>query len=218
MNVKLNIPVYVIDSGCNIVDIETLYSCDGLPNDTYGHGTSMISIIQSCTKSKIYSVKIPNKPNRFDVISALTFINNNCIPGILSINWIISYDTLIADLLKKLYDKSFIIVCSAGHNNKVIDEVFPACLDYVINVGSINKLGNITKSCNKPSAKRKIDFYCNGTNILALNKNLEKIYISGTSVSSAFVSGILSRKFFRNRHYNKIQRHLKFIENKYKCK
>ena len=218
MSAKSTIPVYVIDSGCNIPGIETIYSFDNTHVDEHGHGTSMISIISALSNASVYSLKIPFQPKLTDILNCLLFLYDNCSPGVLNVSWQMKRDPVTENILKKLSQKEFKIVCPAGHSGITVDEVFPACLPFVINVGSINKKGIITEKCNRPGVSRTIDLYANGTNIPAYNKNLDTISITGTSAACAIVSGLLGRKFFENRDYTKITKHLKFIQKKLEIK
>ncbi|MCL2051132.1 MAG: S8 family serine peptidase [Lachnospiraceae bacterium] len=96
------------------------------------------------------------------------------------------YSNEIANLLYNLYLKNVTLVASAGNDGKNSLD-FPSSLYFVMSVGSIDKNG---KKWINSNYGKELKFSLPGTNINSQYSN--KIY-EGSSLSAAFLTGIVSQ-------------------------
>jgi len=101
--------------------------------------------------------------------------------------------------VNELYDsKNVVLVCAAGNSKKDISDIncWPAGHDSVITVGAHNRNQVRWKDSNYGP---KVDIYAPGEEIITLKRNntFEKS-VSGTSISAAFVSGVLGLVWSKN--------------------
>ena len=175
--------------------------------DDLGHGTHIAGIIsgQIDMKNKIsgiapnvsimpiryYSVKGPSYGNLERAIKALNFAIDH---GARIINYSGGGTDFSADefnAIKRARDKGILVVAAAGnkHHDSALDKYYPANykLDNIISVASINSDGEILQSSNY--SEKVVDVAAPGENILS-SVPTGYDYMTGTSQSTAFVSGI----------------------------
>jgi major intracellular serine protease len=96
----------------------------------------------------------------------------------------------VYDVIKKLNDKNIIMVCAAGNNgeNKIL---YPAQYDECIAVGSYNDI--ILRNRSKFSSwGSSLDILAPGENILSTYGNDTYALLSGSSMASPGISGIIA--------------------------
>lgn len=183
----------VIKGGYNCIDNSSNY------HDNDGHGTSVTSIISSSNygvapESDIYSVKV-------DLSLSYEIVINQVIEGL---RWCInnkmdivnmsfgfpSYESNeLEDVCFEAKQNGIILVCAAGNTSINAYLAIPARYDSTISISNIDKNNVISKTS---SYSFGIDFCCYGENIVALDNSGENTIVSGTSFSSAIVSGIIA--------------------------
>ena len=202
------VTVAVVDSGVNTDHplfsgrLELSLAYDFGDNDTdvtdlLGHGTAVSGIIaQIAPCAKILPLKINHGgEDYFDaepLVRALQYLLDILPehPEIKIVNLSLAidgYEMHIADLLYRLAQRGVVIVAAAGNEGE--DHIyFPASLPYVLAVSATNIYGALLASSN----------HGNGTFLAAPGSDIYVpslvdggyIYMSGTSMSTAVVSGI----------------------------
>lgn len=195
------VKVAVIDSGYNFADITNYYGVqtDG-GQDWNGHGTHVTGIILATNPFIEVSV--------YQGVKSQTY-KNNFIPVTQSLSKAIAWGADIINislsgtgfykkeykLLKKAESLGIIVVVSAGNDRKNLSknncDVYPACyqLKNVIVVGNLANDNIINSSSNYGD---RVDTYFYGTNIFSTLPNNNFGYMTGTSMSAPFITGLIS--------------------------
>lgn len=215
------VKIAILDSGINIYHKDlnrkiikqvNMINVKEPINDDLNHGTAIAGIISAknnnigikgiAPSADIYSAKILDKNGNGTI--------KNLIKGI---DWAIKQDVDIMNLsfgmnkdnpkLKKIIEKAIksgiIIVASSG-NNYIKNADYPARYPDVISVGSIDQ--NLLKS--KFSSKGKIDFSAPGKDILSTNNKGGYSLYTGTSFSTAYITGLIALYISNYPNYKKI--------------
>ena len=170
--------------------------------DKFGHGSHINGIIHSRTNNNlgisgiaknamVYNFKIINDNGYFydsDFIKGMiAAIDSNV--KIINLSLGIS-NTAIANVVNYALSKNIIIVASMGNFGKEILN-FPAALEGVFAIGSSNINSERSSFSNYGDY---IDFLAPGEDIVSLSKSNPNqiVYMSGTSQSSAIVTGVIS--------------------------
>lgn len=174
--------------------------------DEVGHGTHVAGIIGAkgnngygvagvCWDVGLVSLKVMNEAKQAittRICEAITYAAEKNIP-ILNIS--LSSDYEIPGWTEALQNYSGLIVCSAGNDNKNIDDypVYPASYpnENIITVGACDKNGKKWSDSNYGTSC--VDIYAPGENILSTyveNEMEYYAYLSGTSMAAPFVSGV----------------------------
>ena len=187
--------------------------------DYSGHGTFNTGIIASNNLGispgvRLYYLKVADEYGKIDEIETLEEALNWCIKkkdnlgiDIINISLGFPYATFfrnagISDKFQELLDKGAFIVASIG-NGGTLGPTYPACLENIISVGSVNKnlehsgfseVNPMLKIC-APGEEKIKELPEKG--IFSLNKTEDKSalpYASccGTSVAAPHVTGILA--------------------------
>jgi subtilisin family serine protease len=171
-----------------------------LPKDDHGHGTHIAGIIKSVFPQaklmaiKYYNAQAKEQDNLNSTIKALEYAIDQ------DVN-IINYSSGGAGasldelrVLKKAQEKGILVVAAAGNYGSNIDEprnhYYPASygLDNIMTV--INHDQQLQVSSSSNFGKNSADLSAPGTRILSSLPNGRMGYLSGTSQSTAFVSGV----------------------------
>lgn len=173
-------------------------------SDVEGHGTHVSGIImnQSPT-SKILPIKTLDEgsaPRMYTIFGIFYAI----VKGADVIN--MSYGGKTYDLFTQMTinlasQKGIIFVASAGNNGENMVN-YPAKFKNVIGVGNSNEGNEIAKNSNFGEG---MDFLAPGMHIESAGIEKEKVEKSGTSMSAAYVSGVVS--------YLQVEEHIKGIKN-----
>eukprot|EP01048_Picozoa_sp_COSAG05_P015836 COSAG05_NODE_1959_length_3783_cov_1.671010_1_plen_403_part_10 len=175
----------------------------GDPIDDHGHGTHLAGIIAAQSKNqqgivgvaqnaKLLNIKCLNASSsgtQLNVSAAIKYAADqgakviNCSWAIKNPSWILK------EAVTHALNKGAIIVASAGNNNQP-ERVYPASYDGVISVSALNKNQELSEVANK---KAKFDLAIYGEDVLSTMPNNNYQSKSGTSQSTALLSGILSK-------------------------
>ena len=176
------INVLIIDSGVNIPTTESInyvpYESD---SDYINHGTVIAKIIRAINpQANIYSAKITDRGGSTlndKLIQALLYALTHNIDIINISLGLPHYSDTVQDIINRLHKQNTIIIAAAGNNTSV----YPALYNNVISVGATDDKGNI-----EPYSA-SADVYTYGT------VTINNINYTGTSYSTAIITGILSR-------------------------
>lgn len=120
-----------------------------------------------------------------------------------------SYDSEMHNLLKKLYEMNIPVIAAAGNDgkrkvgNKIIDTInYPAKYPEVISVAAFDINGNPANFNSYGSDN--IDFSAPGVDIYSTWINHEYVSISGTSMATPFIAGLVALLLSKHRKYEKI--------------
>ncbi|MEK6932651.1 MAG: S8 family serine peptidase [Nanoarchaeota archaeon] len=167
---------------------------DDDPLDDNGHGTSVSSIVlEIAPNSIIYSAKVvDNNGNGYysDVLAGLDYcINNNVDVISFSIGSKLSQGYCDADLVanksNSAVDLGIYVVAAAGNDASNTSVRVPACGSKVTRVASSSKQDNVSSFSNVFLN----DLLAPGENVNTINLNGDNVVLSGTSLSSPFVTG-----------------------------
>lgn len=206
--------VYIVDSGTIFANefeyrilpgYSTIYG-QKETIDCTGHGTHVSSIIAGKTygiskTSYIVPVKIFNcdKISLFsNFAKAMTWILNsqyrfkkNKIKGVINLSLQGEYSTFMNNVVKLMVRNGFIVVASAGNRAKNSCDYSPSSLKSVITVGCVT---SENKLCDFSSEGPCVDVYAPGKSIVGLAQDGKTVSISsGTSMSAAYVTGIMAK-------------------------
>ena len=174
--------VLIIDSGVNIATKESInYVSYEDDTDYLGHGTVIAKIISAINPDvNIYSAKVVDRGGSTlndKLTQGLIYALTHDIDIINVSLGLPSYSDTIQDIINKLAKRGVIIVAAAGNNTSV----YPALYNNVISVGATDDKGNI-----EPYSA-SADVYTYGS------VTINDINYTGTSYSTAIITGILSR-------------------------
>jgi subtilisin family serine protease len=208
------VEVYLVDTGINrdhtefalansegrIVD---LYSNDGTFNDLVGHGTGLASLIIGETigvapKATIKNVKIPfGDVVISDILSALNAVLADATqtPTVKVVNcsWIIPKSEILDTKITELQFSNLVVVAAAGNLIQPADNYSPVGLDTVIGVGASDAYDRVVEwvEGNGSNYGPEVDIFAPGVEVaVAGTTGLHEV--SGTSVSAAIVSGVVT--------------------------
>jgi len=165
-----------------------------------GHGTAIAGIIAASNNDvgivginpnvDLYSVKILDSKGNGNVESFIKGIEWCIKEKVQIINMSFgmrSNNAKLYEAVEKAIDSGIVIVASSGNNfGKTVD--YPAGYEGVISVTAVNqnyKVGHF-------SAKGKVDFSAPGVSILSTAKNGKYSIHNGTSLATAYVTGVVS--------------------------
>ena len=175
--------VLIIDSGVNGATKETINYVQYEDNNDYmEHGTLIANIIRAINPDvNIYSAKVVDRGGSTvndKLAQALLYALFNNIDIINVSLGLPSYSDTIQDIINKLAKRGVIIVAAAGNKEETM---YPALYNNVISVGATDDNGNI-EPYSAPA-----DVYTYGT------VTIDNTTYTGTSCSTAIITGILSR-------------------------
>lgn len=187
------VTICVIDSGCNINTDRILPGYNAIDKsnnilDDTGHGTEVTSVITKVFPSAyILPIKIIDKTtgqkstilaeairwsikNKADVINISLGMETD--------------DECVKSEINNAIKLNIPVICSAGNNGNSNKLLFPANMNNVISVVS-RDINNIDVGFSNKSEKKS--FSAPGVNIKTINNK----FVSGTSIATPFVSGIV---------------------------
>jgi hypothetical protein len=105
-------------------------------------------------------------------------------------------DKLISKLIYAGSKKGILFVAPAGNNSEIYELCFPASHPKVISVAGITEKGEFFPN---PKVAEKSDFYLSCDNMFSTIPHNKHNFLSGTSLSSAVVSGLLALAYEKNK-------------------
>ncbi|WP_442602134.1 S8 family peptidase [Paenibacillus sp. KN14-4R] len=173
-----------------------------LPNDDNGHGTHIAGIIAGASTRKgilgvapqasIHAVKAFDRLGSAyvsDIIAGINWCVENNMDIINMSFGMSSYSKALENAVQHAYKAGKIIIASCGNEGKKASVDYPARFPQVVSVGAITQLNRIAPFSNKG---KRIDIYAPGEKIYScwLNGNYNEL--SGTSMATAHVSGVVA--------------------------
>lgn len=201
--------IAIIDSGCfDHIDLKSSlvygknFTSEGNSQnitDNNGHGTHIAGIIHNIVpEAQLLIIKVLDRygyGSIEDIIEGIYYALNK---GVDLINISIGYedsDNELKAAIDKARYQNVPVICASGNNNNID---YPA--KYAISVGSINNERNIS------------DFSTQEASLYAIGENVTSTYIndtyetlSGTSMSTAKVTGYLAKEMLNNNNLNIIE-------------
>ena len=182
------------------------FNNDSDPMDGNGHGTHCAGVIAAShndigirglmAEAKIMSVQFLSSRGSGTTegaIKAIDYAINNG-ADILSNSWGGGpYSQALFDVLKKAEEKGVVVVAAAGNSNSDLDryKTYPASyeIDNIIAVAASEGRGN--KAGFSSYGKKSVEVFAPGWSILSTYLNNGYKFLSGTSMATPMVSGII---------------------------
>lgn len=211
------VKIAIIDSGINHSHPDLYNKINKIINfkhyeesiDLNGHGTAMAGVIAGdktgvAPNSELYIAKVLNKDGfgtASDILEGITFaINYNV--DILSVSLGMRKEVPkgIKLAIDKATKKGITVVCATGNlGRRYVD--YPARYSNVIGVGGLDEDGNLSQFSNYGDG---MNFTAPSTNVITTNNNGKYISLNGTSLSSAYVAGVVALvKSYYRKYKNK---------------
>lgn len=203
--------VYLMDSGINAhheeftgSTIENLYTYDGFYTDTISHGTSMASLINGQTRgvSKnaiVKNVKIPfgsatigQLLTAFDAVLTDHLLTSGV--KVVNCSWTVPKSQLLDNKVTELQNAGLVVVAAAGNTGIAADTLSPVGLNTVIGVAASDSYDRVISWASGVSSNwgPEVDITAPGIQVHVANIDGYG-EISGTSVSAAVVSGVVTQ-------------------------
>lgn len=197
------VTVAIIDSGCEDIDFikdRLVQGYDFVENDSdaaqdesgNSHGTFLASIVTDCTRNlpvKIMPVRVLSEKEGSvsNVINGIRYAADNGADVInISLSAILTKCKALEDAVAYAEQKNVAVVVCAGNSKTDMQDFCPAHIESVITVSSINSDYGFTYEISNYG--NGIDVAAPGGSIAGYNAAGEKAFLSGTSMSAAFVS------------------------------
>lgn len=205
--------VAIVDSGTqniNFLKEKLIPGYDFYENDSDAfqdesvdsHGTFLASIVADCTRGipvKIMPVRVLDSKNGslINAINGITYAVDNGADVInISLGGALSNCRALEDAISYAESKNVTVVVCAGNNKKDMMGFCPAHVESAITVSSINSDFSFSQSYS--NFGDGIDFAAPGGNIIGYNAAGETVSLSGTSMSTAFVSAAAAMFLLEN--------------------
>lgn len=202
----------------SLIETLDLFDFDEKSPESMLHGTSVAGVLVSQNKhigiapqAKLFAVGAfraePNQPNNLkgtssDVAKAL----DACIQhkaDVINLSFTGGKDSLVEKMVNKAINKGIVVVAAAGNGGKWGSAIYPALIPGVLTATAVDENQKLFDMADKGLF---IDYAAPGVNILTIAPQGKYKLATGTSISSAHVSGIaallLSRK--GNKNINKV--------------
>jgi len=196
--------------------IETLdlFIVDEKSPESMLHGTTVAGVLVSqnkhigiAPKAKLYAVGAfkaeKGQPSNLkgtssDVAKALDACIQHDV-DVINLSFTGGKDTLVEKMVKKAINKGIVVVAAAGNGGKWGSTIYPALIPGVLTATAVDQNKKLFDMADKG---RFIDYAAPGVNILTIAPGGKYKLATGTSISSAHVSGVaallLSRKGNKN--------------------
>jgi subtilisin family serine protease len=170
-------------------------------DDDYGHGTAIAGIITANDNDVgivgvvqdvvLYDIKVLNdegKGNVEDLITAIKWCMEEQV-DIINISFgFQSKNNELEEIIQEAVSQGIIFVAASG-NNYGLKTDYPAKYENVISVTAVNEE---KKESNLYSSEEKVDYAMPGVSILTTSKDGGYEIHSGTSMATAYMTGIVS--------------------------
>ena len=198
----------------SLIETLDLFDIDTKNPGAMLHGTSVAGVLVSqnkhigiAPKAKLLSVGAfkaeQSQPNNLkatssDVAKALDVcIRRNV--DVINLSFTGGKDALVEKVVKKAIDKGIVVVAAAGNGGKWGSTIYPALIPGVLTATAVDEN---QKLFDKADKGQFIDYAAPGVNILTIAPNGKYKLTTGTSISTAHLSGVaallLSRKGNKN--------------------
>lgn len=169
---------------------------DAEPLDDNGHGTHVAGIIGGLTTGvapncTLYSLKVLNKNgvgNNFDILKAIDWSISNGL-DVINLSLGNPFPSEIEHLTIKQALKNGVCVVAAAGNSGVKEYYYPASYDEVISTAAVNSKNEVA---DFSTYNDQINISAPGVEIFSTFKNNTYQVLSGTSMASPHVVGVLA--------------------------
>lgn len=214
-----NTTVYLVDFGINPshpelvnANIINLWSYNGDFSDTLGHGTAMASVIVGETlgvakNSTIKIVKIPYGAGvtntiilqAFDAVLTDHLLTPSAVK-VVNCSWVTLKSEVLDTKIAELQANGLVVVAAAGNTIAAANEYSPVGLDTVLGVGACDTYDRVISwSTGKGSNwGPEVDITAPGVDVYCAQENDTIGTSSGTSLSAAITSGVVTQFIVAN--------------------
>ncbi len=216
-----NILVAVIDTGIdyNHPDLKNVYlpyghdfvNNDNDPMDDHGHGTLCSGVIgaemnngkgiSGTAKVKLMAEKVLNKNGNgyiSDLVDAILHATDAEAKIISMSLGSVSPSTTLNNACQYAWEHDVLLVAASGNGNSN-SVLYPAAYPSVIAVGSVNQKDSLSDFSNYGSEQELV---APGENIYTTYLDNTYVYSKGTSISTAYVSGVGALAWYKNPSYS----------------
>lgn len=191
------IKVAVLDSGINkdldvfqgvaFEEVNLTHPGEKIKDD-FNHGTPVAGIIvgEAKAKLKIYDIKLLDAQGNGSIdhlIEAITWCIDKQVDFINISFGIQTPNAELESIIEKAVEQGITIVAAAGNTYGLATD-YPAKLDGVLSIGSINEKNKRSSF----SAIGKIDYVFNGENVQSIHHNGQASVFTGTSFAAAYAT------------------------------
>lgn len=188
----------IVDLGLNLST-----SGDGIQDDN-GHGTAVASIVAKNSDAYLMPIKIANSDGKGTVLSLYlaiqTAIENEA--DIINVSLTTTSSDLLTSVIKEATEKGIKVVAAAGNQSANVKNYAPANIDNVITVAATDEEYRPAPYSN----------YGNLVNYSALGTLFsEEDSFKGTSISAAYVTGVIAKILCENENANVTEELSKYV-------
>lgn len=199
-------PIDIFHPSLSNAHIETkdLFKVDLKNKEALLHGTSVAGVLVSqnphigiAPKAKLYSIGAfkaeKNHPSVLkgssaDVAKAIDACIQHDV-DVINLSFTGGKDSIVEKMVRKAIDKGIFVVAAAGNGGNWGSTIYPALIPGVIGATAIDENKKLFTMADKG---RFIDYSAPGVNILTIAPEGKYKLATGTSISSAHVSGIVA--------------------------
>ncbi len=208
------IDIYHPSLSNSLIETLDLFEFDENNSSSMLHGTSVAGVLVSqnkhigiAPKAKLYAIGAfkadANHPDNLkgsssDVAKALdACIQRNV--DVINLSFTGGKDSLVEKMVNKAINKGIVVVAAAGNGGRVGSTIYPALIPGVLTATAVDEN---QKLFDKADKGQFIDYAAPGVKILTIAPKGKYKLVTGTSISTAHVSGVaallLSRKGNKN--------------------
>ncbi|MEE9327583.1 MAG: S8 family serine peptidase [Cocleimonas sp.] len=208
-------PIDIYHPSLSKAHIETLDLVKFNPENSNSmlHGTAVAGILVSqnthigiAPKTKLYSVGAFQTSNGTERLhgssSNIAKAIDTCIQhkvDVMNLSFTGSRDSLLEKMVTKAIDKRIIVVAAAGNGGNWGSTIYPALIPGVITATAVDEKKHLFSKADKGLF---IDYSAPGVNVLTIAPGGKYKLATGTSISSAHVSGIIALLLSQRRTNN----------------
>jgi len=217
-----NVEVYIIDSGIetthdslkhNSVMLND-FTTDNDLIDYNGHGTHVAGIIGGlnygvANKVKMFGIKVfdsSGSGNTLDIIRAMYVVFKKCLNKnkkcVINMSLGGPYQQIYNDIINDLMLNNIIVVVAAGNSNQDACNYTPAAAYLAVTVGSTNRYDERSYFSNWGNC---VNIYAPGSDIISSYIGNSERILSGTSMASPIVTGVIAHIWSKNDNYNSFE-------------
>lgn len=217
-----NIEIYVIDSGIETLHEELNHNSFMLKDftkdkdmiDHNGHGTHVSGIIGGlkygvAKNVKIFGLKVfdaSGSGTTLNIIKAMYEVMKRCLHKnkkcVINMSLGGSYQQIYNDIINDLMLSNIIVVVAGGNSNDDACYYTPAAAYLAVTVGATNVKDERSYFSNYGNC---VNIYAPGQKIYSSYKNETYKYLSGTSMATPFVTGVISHLWSNNYDLNSFE-------------